>query len=132
MYFFKLFLSLSLFSLFSLSMYESKIIKNIDVVSCRNCMYYKPESYNNFYSDFNKCIYFGTKNIQTNIIDYELARTCRSDEEKCGYKGLYFQENTNVEFKIFMHNLILKAPFNFSLLLLFLYFYNTIYILKKN
>ena len=127
MYFFKLFLSL-----FSLSMYESKIIKNIDVVSCRNCIHYKPEYYNNFDSDFNKCIYFGTKNIQTNIIDYELAKTCRNDETKCGYKGLYFQENTNVEFKIFMHNLILKSPLNFSLLLLFLYVYNTIDSLKKN
>ena len=111
MYFFKLFLSL-----FSICMYDSKFIKNIDVVSCRNCIHYKLDFYNDYNSDSNKCIYFGTKNIQTSIIDYEQAISCRSDETKCGLNGLYFQENPNIELKIFINNLIKNIPLNITLL----------------
>ena len=99
-----------------LYMIDAKIIKNINVPSCRNCIYYKPSYYNDFSSTINKCEYFGTKDIHTNIINYDYADLCRADENKCGLDGKYFIEEKNIESKIFLHNIKKQSP----LVLLFL------------
>jgi hypothetical protein len=81
---------LSLFSfLFLLSIINSKIIKNINIPNCKNCIYYKPLLKNSL-SEFDQCKYFSTKNFTTNDIIYDYADSCRKDELKCGLDGEYF------------------------------------------
>ena len=94
----------SLFMFFQLYLNNATIIKNIDIRSCRNCIYYKLES-SDSYPELNECIYFGEKNIQTDIIKYEFANLCRSSENKCGLEGKYFEEQPNVELKYFLYNI---------------------------
>lgn len=106
--------------LFILYIIDAKIIKNINVPSCRNCIYYKPLCDNDFSSSFNKCEYFGTKNIQTDVIDYDDADVCRRDETKCGLDGKYFVEEINVDSKILLHNIKRQLPLILVLILVFL------------
>lgn len=94
-----------LFIFFQLYISDAAIIKNIDIRSCRNCIYYKIESLSNNYPELNECRYFGEKNIQTDIIKYEYADLCRSSENKCGLEGKYFEEDPNVELKYFLYNI---------------------------
>lgn len=82
----------------------SRIIRNTNIPSCANCVYYKPTTFNNeFASNYNKCEKFGEKNIITNKIKYDYADLCRLDEDKCGPKGIYFEEEKNIKWKIFKH-----------------------------
>ena len=90
---------------------SEKIIKNINIPSCRNCVHYKPSySTTDFTGSFNKCHKFGDKNIITNKISYDYADMCRNNENKCGNEGKYFELEKNVEFKIFMHQIIKNLP----------------------
>ena len=107
---------------------DAKLIKNIDMPSCRNCIYYKPYSYD-LSSDLGKCEYFGTKNIETGIINTDYASSCRQDEEKCGVNGKYFEEDVNVELKILLHNIIKTLPYSLCFLIFFISIY--IEILKQ-
>jgi hypothetical protein len=109
---------------------DAKIIKNIDIPTCRNCVHYKPNFLSGYSSDLGKCEYFGTKNIQTGIITTDYVSSCRENEEKCGLEGKYFEEEVNVELKIFLHNIIKTIPYS----LLFLIFFMNVYIqvLEKN
>jgi hypothetical protein len=36
---------------------------------------------------------FGEKNIIDGKIEYEIAKNCRKDEEKCGMEGKYFEKD---------------------------------------
>ena len=49
------------------SVHSEQIIKNINVPSCRNCIYYKPHYYSAYFS---KCNKFGTNDIVTDKILY--------------------------------------------------------------
>ena len=90
---------------------SEKIIKNINIPSCRNCIHYKPSYFSNeFSASFNKCDKFGEKNIITNEITYDYADTCRRDEDKCGDEGKYFELEKNIELKIFIHQIISIIP----------------------
>jgi hypothetical protein len=90
---------------------SEKIIKNINIPSCRNCVHYKPSySTTDFTGSFNKCHKFGNKNIITNKISYDYADMCRNNENKCGNEGKYFEEEKNVELKIFTHQIISNIP----------------------
>jgi hypothetical protein len=97
------------------------IIKNINVPSCRNCIYYKPEV-NDFHSELSRCMYFGEKNIQTDIISYEYAYLCRSSENKCGLQGKYFEQEPNVDFKFFLHN-IKNSKYKIVAFIILIYIY---------
>jgi hypothetical protein len=102
-----------------------KIIKNINLPSCKNCIYYKSNILNNdFTSTFNKCEKFGEKNIVTDIITYNFADFCRNDENKCGKEGKYFEEEKNIKFKIFrykiMSNLQISLPIMMLVITLFI------------
>ena len=112
--------------LFLLYTINAKIIKNIDIPICRNCVYYKPDSNFAFSSEFGKCEYFGTKNIQTGVINTEFASLCRENEDKCGVEGKYFEEDVNSELKILLHNIIKNTPLNILVLLIFFNIYNEI------
>ena len=59
---------------------SEKIIRNGNIPSCKNCKYYKPEFYSDaFVSSINKCEKTGTKDIYTDIINYDYADLSRKD-----------------------------------------------------
>ena len=91
---------------------SEKIIKNINIPSCRNCIYYKPPYYSSdFSASYSKCDKFGTKDIITNKISYDdFADSCRRNEDKCGNEGKYFELEKNIELKIFTHQIISGLP----------------------
>lgn len=90
---------------------ESKLIKNINLPSCRNCIHYSASFYNNdFSSSLNKCTYFGTKNVQSDKVNYDYAENCRNDEEKCGLEGKYFEQNPYFIWTIIKHGLVSNLP----------------------
>lgn len=79
------------------------IIKNMNIPSCRNCIYYKPTLLNDFTSPLNKCEKFGEKNIITDEITYCFADLCRKDDSLCGKEGKYFEEDKDIDKKILNH-----------------------------
>lgn len=121
--------------LFLFAVQSEKIIKNIkintikdiELPSCRNCIYYKPSVYSNdFTSPTSKCEKIGKKNILTGKISYDFADSCRNDELKCGKEGKYFEEEKELGMKMFIYKLtsilpetLLVSLFVFSLLLQF-------------
>jgi hypothetical protein len=78
-------------------------IQNIDLPSCKNCIYFDPQSHSDFTSTLSKCNKFGHKNIISDEITYDYASSCRNDENKCGEKGVFFVNEPNIKFKIFKH-----------------------------
>jgi hypothetical protein len=102
---------------FLIYMINAKIIKNIDIPSCKNCVHYKPLFLSDYSSTLSKCNYFGEKNILTDIIKYEFADLCRDDENKCGLKAKYFEEDINIYLKIFLHKSINLLPFSVPFIL---------------
>lgn len=89
----------------------SPIIKNSNIPTCRNCIYYKPDFYSNeFTSSYNDCKKFGEKNIISNKIEFESADSCRRDESKCGVNGKYFEEEKNINLKVLKHKIISGLP----------------------
>ena len=102
-----------------LCMVNDKLIKNINLPSCKNCIYYKINNFDSdFTSRFNKCEKFGEKDIITDKITYSFADSCRNDENKCGIEGKYFEEEININTKIFYHKFISNMPFNLPLMIL--------------
>jgi hypothetical protein len=97
---------------------SDKIIKNMNLPACRNCIHYKPSIINDYTSPLNKCENFGEKNIITDKITYAYADTCRSDEKLCGQEGKYFKEDPNVIAKIVLHKLISTIPFTIPVFLM--------------
>lgn len=85
---------------------SSKIIKNVDIPSCKNCIYYKP--YNNdknFSSTLSICEKFGEKNIITDIITFDCVKIARNDETKCGHRGKYFEIEPQLLLKKINHKI---------------------------
>ena len=83
---------------------SEKIIKNINIPSCRNCVHYKPGMYNiDFTSTYGKCEKFGEKDVITDKITYNYVTTCRRFDSMCGEEGKYFEEEPNVNAKILIH-----------------------------
>jgi hypothetical protein len=102
---------MNLKNLFLLMVQTNKIIKNINIPSCKNCIYYKPNIFNNdFTCTFNKCEKFGEKDIITDKITYKFADFCRNDEAMCGKEGKYFEEEKNIKLKIAKHKIISNLP----------------------
>ena len=89
-----------------LAVNSEKKIRNINIPSCKNCIHYIPASYNfDFTSPYNRCENFGEKDIVIDKIKYDFSLSCRDDESKCGKEGKYFEEEKNVDMKIFIHKL---------------------------
>lgn len=89
---------------------SQKIIKNMNLPSCRNCVHFKPNLHSDFVSPLSKCEQFGEKDIITDKIKYDYADICRSDQYKCGEQGKYFQEEKNINLKILKHKMINNSP----------------------
>jgi hypothetical protein len=104
----------------------TKIIKNINIPSCKNCVYYKPNIFDSDYtSSFSKCTKFGEKNIVTDVVQYNFADSCRNDEARCGYEGKYFEEEKNINRKILIFTI--TRPFFFFAFLYFLLIFRFIF-----
>ena len=100
----------------------TKIIKNIDIPACRNCIHYKPSIHNTDFTVFyNKCDKFGDKDIITGKISYDIAELCRKDELRCGIDGKYFEGEPNIHMKVLKHTIISNMTNYLLLLLFFLY-----------
>ena len=74
-------------------LYKKQIITNLQLHACVNCFYFKP-----FYDSVNlidkksKCFKYGSKNIVTNNIEYDLAYNIRKNESKCGINAKNFED----------------------------------------
>ena len=110
-----------IYLLFSLVHCE-RIIKNHHLPACKNCIYYQMTYYKDFTHPFSKCEKFGEKDIITNEIKYDYADSCRTDDSKCGEEGEYFQEEKNINMKIWKHKIIRAMP-TFLLISPFLFFF---------
>jgi hypothetical protein len=97
-----------------------KIIKNINIPTCRNCIHYNPNPAFEYTSSFSKCDNFGEKNIVTDEIKYDYVDSCRRDESKCGNEGKYFLEDPNLNMKIFRFTL--KKNTNIYILIILMSF----------
>jgi hypothetical protein len=109
---------------------SDKIIKNADLPSCKNCIYYELKN-DDAYSNLNKCTKFGTKNIINDKINYEYADFCRNDESKCGLEGKYFVEEPNVSMKMLKYKLSNDISSIMLLVTLIILSYEIILISKK-
>lgn len=86
-------------------------IKDINYPSCRNCVYYKPSPFSKDYgASISTCEKFGEKNIITGEITYNYVDSSRNNELKCGKEGKYFEEERNLNMKIFTHVFITTIP----------------------
>jgi len=65
-------------------------IKNYNAVLCKNCIYFKKESYGS-----DKCIKFGELDVVSGKIEYDSAYICRLDSKRCGMEAKYFQKRNN-------------------------------------
>ena len=92
-----------------------KIIRNMNIKACKDCIYFKPDFLS---SGLEKCEKFGTKNIISNKITYEYADSCRSDENKCGEYGKFFEEENEVV-KMIKYNIFTSTPYGFVMLVTF-------------
>lgn len=100
----------------------NKIIRNANVPSCKNCIYYKP--YNgDFSSPLSRCKKFGEKNIITDEIKNDFADLCRKNDEKCGFGGKYFYQEPNMNIKKIKNKIINEKYTIISTSFLILYIY---------
>ena len=83
----------------------SKIIRNIDIPACKNCVYYRPRLFGDFASPLNKCHKFGVKNIVTDEITYYYADIYRTDGSLCGKEGKYFEKEPRLFLKKIKHQI---------------------------
>jgi hypothetical protein len=101
---------------------SEKFILNLDIPSCRKCIFYKPSIYNNdFTSGLSKCEKFGEKDIITGEINYFFADNCRNDESKCGKIGKYYEKETYIEIKILNHLILSNLPTYLLTIIVFFY-----------
>ena len=104
---------------------SEKIIKNINIPSCKNCIHFKPSIYTNeFTSSLANCNKFGDKNIITDKISYDYADMCRKDESKCGHNAKYFEEEKNINLKLFNYIILGNIPNRFITFFIFLLLLN--------
>jgi hypothetical protein len=73
-------------------------IRNINLPYCVNCLYFV-EHTNNYPYDptpndekYGKCKKFGEVDLITGSINYDIARNCRNDINKCGKSGSEYKE----------------------------------------
>jgi hypothetical protein len=102
-----------------------KIIQNINLPSCRNCIHYIPPIYDRFDSTLSKCGKYGSKNIISNEITYDFATSSRNDKNKCGIEGKDYEVEENIQMKIIKHKLIRITPY--AILFTFSILYITVY-----
>ena len=120
-----------LISLFlSCALLQSEQIQNINVKSCKNCIYFRPSlmklDEESLYT-FGKCEKFGRKDIVSGKIHYTFADLCRNDELKCGHKGKYFSKSKYAPIKTIGYKMVTLSYYAIVLLFIVFYFYSIIH-----
>lgn len=89
--------------IFSTVIQSERIIKNLYVNSCKNCIHHRPNTpftYSASYSSKESfCTQFGERDIITDEIKYKYAVSARNNETECGEAGLYFEKDEMVPLK---------------------------------
>ena len=75
---------------------KNQIIKNNLIPICIDCIYFAKHRQN---IDLSICLKYGSKNIITGEIKYDIPILNRSNNKLCGYKGNNF-ENKNKNKKV--------------------------------
>ena len=102
-------------------------IKNVDVPSCINCKFYKPQYYTTFESPLSDCQAVGELNIVTGKVDYVSVENCRRHE--CGMNGKLYEPEPHLLSKKINHVLRYTSPYSIPLLFyLFMLFYVCIHL----
>ena len=96
----------TLLALYPLLCFSDPFIKNIEIPSCRNCIYYKLD-YNDPRYTYNKCSLFGKMDIITGEVKYDLARESRTNEMKCGIQGAHFEVDKLIKLKLFLRKVVI-------------------------
>lgn len=68
--------------------------------------------------------FFGSKDINTDIVSYDYADLSRKYEDKCGIEGKYFEPGEDIEMKIFFHDLINNNAYNTFNFIFLVFFIN--------
>jgi hypothetical protein len=98
--------------LFLSSNLSGKIIKNIEIPSCKNCIYHIPSKHGSeFSSTMSRCEKFGEKNIITDEIKYDYADKCREKESLCGNEGKYFEKEDYLKLAVKIINYKIQNNF---------------------
>jgi hypothetical protein len=81
---------------------EKSFIRNKELPVCVNCAHFI-EKTNNYPYDpvpndklYGKCKKFGEMDLITGVIEYDFAKYCRDNNEKCGKTGLGYTDKTKV------------------------------------
>ena len=119
-----------LYLLFTL-VYSDKMIRNVNIPACRNCIHFQPSKYDSISSGISKCANFGNKDIISDEVTMDYADLCRKDESKCGIEGKYFEKEPNLEFKMWKHSFYKDLSMNIFYLSVVLYLFACIYIGKN-
>ena len=66
-------------------------IDNMNYPICKDCKYFLQ-----YKSDIqlSRCMFYGKKDLITGTVVYKFADLVRSDDQKCGIKGDYFEAKT--------------------------------------
>lgn len=102
-----------LFFILSACVYGTKLIKNVDLPACKNCVHFSHQNYGS-------CRKFGEKNIITEEFSYDNAKSCRNDETQCGIEGRYFIPETpvKIQLKWIEYPPVIFCLFQFSLFMI--------------
>jgi hypothetical protein len=112
--------------------YSEKLIRNIHIPACRNCVHFIPNTYNNdFVTSYSKCNKFGNKDIITGEITNDFVDFCRKDESQCGKEGKYFEKEPNLDWKIWKHKFDSNLYNNIFTLSILLSIFATAYVNVK-
>ena len=76
-----------------------KIIRNIHLPSCKNCIHYKHRFIGN------ECRKFGEKNLVSGTITHIHPNVCRSDESLCGKKGNHYEKSNSIRLRLLEHKI---------------------------
>ena len=75
----------------------NKFIRNKNLPVCIDCLHFIEDTNNYPYDPlpsnkiYGKCKKFGEINFITGLIEYDFAKICRDDINKCGKNGLEYQ-----------------------------------------
>jgi hypothetical protein len=73
-------------------------VGSVKIKPCNTCKYYIPSTCGGKYEIgdyFGKCRKFGYSDWRTKEINYVYAALSRSDENRCGVSGKYYEKNEN-------------------------------------
>lgn len=70
---------------------------------CVNCLHFIEHKNNYSYDDspsdknYGRCNKFGKVNLVTGTIEYDFAKNCREDDNKCGKNGLEYKGKPHID-----------------------------------